>query len=289
MKSRGSSPRAAGWGVVCVRSTTPMCICPATAVTMSCSPTQALGDEDLAEAPAAVVLAGEGVVQLRLRDQAAGDEQAPSLRRPAMRCWRAPTSASILASSSSGRKGLVTNSAAPARWACSKVREVAVRTRAPRRGDATQVGVARDQAQQLEGVEGGEVEVEHDGRGQLVVQQAHRARIAEADAHAVGGAERPGELVEAARVSSSMIARVFLGVLGTPTSRRVSVSLAYRQVGARLDGWSRGGRAAVTIGRRAKGRKVPGRRGPSRMRAVRFVRRRPARLRERMRCRAVAR
>jgi len=54
--------------------------------------------------------------------------------------------------------------------------------------------------QQLERVEGGEVEVEHDGRRRLVVQQAQRARVAEADADVVGGTERPGELVEELRV-----------------------------------------------------------------------------------------
>ena len=60
---------------------------------------EALGDEDLAEAPAAVVLAGEGAVQLLLGDQAAGDEQGAQLEaavgaplaaaRPARRAWAA--------------------------------------------------------------------------------------------------------------------------------------------------------------------------------------------------------
>ncbi len=43
---------------------------------------EALGDQDLAEAPAAVVLAGQGVVELPLRDQAAGDQQGAQLEAP---------------------------------------------------------------------------------------------------------------------------------------------------------------------------------------------------------------
>ena len=79
MKSRGSSPSAAGWGVVWVRSTTPMCIWPATAAHDVVVADKAVGDEHLTEAPAAVVLACERLVELRLRDEAARDQQVAQL------------------------------------------------------------------------------------------------------------------------------------------------------------------------------------------------------------------
>ena len=214
MKSRGSRPSAAGWGVVCVRSTTPMCIWPATAVTMSCSLTRSSRDEDLAEAPAAVVLAGEGAVQLLLGDQAAGDEQGAQLEAAGGALLAAADQrVELAAAARPARKGLVTNSAAPARCACSKVREVAGRRESTISGDAAQGGVAGDEPQQLEGVEASR------GRGRARSPPA-ACRAASAGCPGRRGwrdvvAWRRSDLASSSRssVSSSMIARVFLDVL----------------------------------------------------------------------------
>ena len=67
--------------------------------------------------------------------------RAPSLRRPLVRCLRPLTSASSLGRRSSGENGLVTNSEAPARCACSKVaKSLADESTSTRR--AAQRGVA---------------------------------------------------------------------------------------------------------------------------------------------------
>ena len=99
MKSRGSSPRAPGWGVVCAEVDHADVHLAGDGGDDVVLAHQALGDEHLAEAPSAVVLAGEGAVQLLLGDQAAGDEQGAELEaavgallaaaRPARRAWAA--------------------------------------------------------------------------------------------------------------------------------------------------------------------------------------------------------
>ena len=59
--------------------------------------------------------------------------------------------------------------------------------------DLAQLGVAVDEAEELEGVEGDEVEVEDDGRRRVLLQQPEGAGVAETGRDAVADAERGGE------------------------------------------------------------------------------------------------
>ncbi len=149
---------------------------------------QSLGDEDLAEAPAAVVLAGEGAFQLLVRDQAAGDEQGAQLEAAVGALPAAADQRLELGPQLVRREGFgdVLGDARPVR--VFEGREVAGRRERQHRRPA-QLGVAGDQVQKLERVEAHEVEVEHDGRRWLLLQQAHGARVAEAGADVVAGPE----------------------------------------------------------------------------------------------------
>ena len=121
MKSRGRSPRAPGWGVVCARSTTPMCIWPATAVTMSCSLTRPSATSTSPRRPPPSFWRARAPSSCSCVTRPLATSTVPSLRRPLVRRLRPLTSASSLGRSSSGENGLVTYSEAPARCACSKV------------------------------------------------------------------------------------------------------------------------------------------------------------------------
>jgi hypothetical protein len=97
---------------------------------------------------------------------------------------------STLTPRSSGENGLVTNSAAPSRCARSNV-EKSPRAERDHRHPA-QVGVGAHGAQELEGVERGQIEVEEHDLRPAFAQQPERAGIAEAlaDGEAVGEVSR---------------------------------------------------------------------------------------------------
>ena len=139
MKSRGSSPSAAGWGVVSARSTTPMCIWPATAAMMSCSLTRPSATRTSPSRPPwSFCRARAALICSRVTSPLA-TRRSPSLSLPLVR--RCPfTSPSSLGRRSSGENGLVTYSEAPARCACSKVAkslaEDSTRTGTPRRAES---------------------------------------------------------------------------------------------------------------------------------------------------------
>ena len=121
MKSRGSRPMAPGWGALAVRSTTPMRICPARALTMSISETMPSRTRTSPRRPPSARWCSRAVSSCFWLTRPLATSRAPSLRRPAERCLRPAATASSLRRRSSGRKGLVTNSAAPRRCAFSNV------------------------------------------------------------------------------------------------------------------------------------------------------------------------
>ena len=121
MKSRDSRLMAAGSGDISDRSATPMCICPATAVTISCSVSRPLRTRTSPRRPPSCPCSSRARSSCwRVRRPLAASS-VPSLRRPAERCLRPLASASMRARRSSASKGLVMNSAAPMRCAFSKV------------------------------------------------------------------------------------------------------------------------------------------------------------------------
>ncbi len=220
MKSRGSRPRAAGCGVVCVRSTTPRRIWPATAVTMSCSLTRPSATSISPRRPPPSCWRSRAPSSCSWVTRPLATSRAPSLRRPAARCVRPlVASASSLRRSSSGENGLVMNSAAPTRCACSNVEkslsEASTRTGVPcragspvmRRSSSKGSKVCRSRSRTT--ADGGS------SRSRRRVPGSPRLVVT---AYAV-----PSVLASSLRssVSSSMIARVFLDVPGTRTSHRI--------------------------------------------------------------------
>ena len=121
MKSRGSSPSAAGWGVASVRSTTPMCIWPATAVMMSCSLTRPSATRTSPRRPPWSFCRARACLICSRVTSPLATRRSPSLSRPLVRRFCPFTSPSSLGRRSSGENGLVTYSEAPARCACSNV------------------------------------------------------------------------------------------------------------------------------------------------------------------------
>ena len=136
MKSRGRRPIALAWGATPVRSMTPMCICPATALTMSCSLTRPFLTSTSPRRPPALRWCSSALSTCALVTRPLATSIVPSLRRPSSRRVRPLSRSSSLTPSSSGENGLVMNSAAPRRWARSNAGksplELRARTGTPR-------------------------------------------------------------------------------------------------------------------------------------------------------------
>ena len=121
MKSRGSRPSAAGCGATWVRSTTPMCIWPATAVMMSCSVTRPWATRRSPSRPPASFWMSKASTSCSRVTRPLATSRSPSLRRPLPRCLSPLRRPAMRGFRSSGANGLWTYSSAPARCACSNV------------------------------------------------------------------------------------------------------------------------------------------------------------------------
>ena len=220
MKSRGSRPMALACGAVWARSTTPMRIWPATAVTMSCSVTRPSLTSTSPRRPPSLRWRLRAPSSCACVTRPLATRSAPSLRRPAERCLRPLTRLSTLAPSSSGEKGLVTNSEAPSRCALSKVAkspfELSTTTGTPRswasvltmRRSSNPSKVVRSRSRMMAA----------GGRSRSTLSVPGSPRL-------IATAYEPAKWRASwsrRSVSSSMIARAFLAALGTVTSRKIA-------------------------------------------------------------------
>ncbi|OPZ43850.1 MAG: hypothetical protein BWY94_01796 [Actinobacteria bacterium ADurb.BinA094] len=156
---------------------------------------EALGDQDLAEAAAAVALPRQRRLDLLLGDDAAGDQQVAQLETAVDGRGAAPGQGLEHGPQVVGREGFGDVLGGARAVGVLERREVA-RRRQRQHGGAAQRGVAAHEPQELVRVAADQVEVDHDRRRRVVAQQPDGGGVAGTPGDVEAGRQCPRELGE---------------------------------------------------------------------------------------------